>query len=166
MSISKLRKVPSFSDPKEDKKAGLTQEEVKQKLNKVTRIWERESTFDTKEGALEFVRSEKTWRIRTTNKSKEGDKVVYCCNRFLQRGISSCPASLQLLYHCDSLKVFYYNFNVTILLFFIWYQQYHKLARVAMATMVRRVVACSRLRSCAVISPPVLSPYSTYGLNQ
>jgi len=103
-TMSKLHKVPSFSDNAD---THLTQSQQSDTLKKGRnlRAWEKDLTFETTEEALLFLKNENTWRKETTNNSISGTRVIYCCNKTRQRQGSSCTAALQLLYHCDSVKV-------------------------------------------------------------
>jgi len=83
MSLSKFRKVPSFIDSADHNPSDSTQSQDggKVKRRRLGRVWEKESTFESKGEALRFIEDENTWRIETTHNSNEGDKVNYCCKK-------------------------------------------------------------------------------------
>lgn len=71
---------------------------------KVQKDWVYQLSYETESEALKMVKDEETWAKRTWNKTEEGAKHYYRCNKVKKVG-AQCDAELYLLYRSDSLHV-------------------------------------------------------------
>lgn len=78
------------------------------KRARVLKNWVFVESFENEARAKDVVIKEDTWKIRSTNRTKEGRKVIYRCNK-VQKDMDPCPSELYLFYHCDSLRVDIYK---------------------------------------------------------
>lgn len=78
------------------------------KRARVLKNWVFVESFENEAKAKDVIINEDTWKIRSTNRTKEGRKVMYRCNK-VQKDMDPCPSELYLFYHCDSLRVDIYK---------------------------------------------------------
>lgn len=81
---------------------------LRERKQKADKRWRKEVTFATEEEALKFVHEENCWSKLSTNKSYNGDSVLYRCNKVKARA-QQCDFGLYLFYHADSLNVSLYR---------------------------------------------------------
>ena len=75
----------------------------KSKVNK-NKIWIADQSFTSATEAKEAIKALQIWSISYKNKTLEGDRHYYRCNKAKKRGLQ-CAAELSLFYPNDSLLV-------------------------------------------------------------
>jgi uncharacterized protein YfcZ (UPF0381/DUF406 family) len=81
---------------------------VKKRMQKRDRHWTMEKIYSSAKEALEFIDSEKTWSFHYKNKTADGNKSYYRCNKVKLRD-AQCPSGIYLLFDCRSEDVFLFR---------------------------------------------------------
>jgi len=66
-----------------------------QRRNKRNREWSKENTYQSKDEVINFINLEKTWSCSFTNKTYNGKKVYYRCNK-VKKCSEQCPAGIYI----------------------------------------------------------------------
>lgn len=112
-SIESKRKRPFKLDGSVEMKVECDKKPVKTtflRRRKTVKNWQKEKTFELELDALAVVKDEQTWAIYTTNKTDEGNKVIYRCRNVKSKG-QQCDAGVYLLYSTDGRVTMYRSDN-------------------------------------------------------
>lgn len=72
--------------------------EAKPRMPKRKRDWRLEKTFSSQAEALSYINEEQTWSFHYRNKTDDGNKYYYRCNKAKKYG-KQCAQGIYLLYN-------------------------------------------------------------------
>jgi hypothetical protein len=78
---------------------------VKKRKQIRDRQWRMEKIYSSANEALEFIDSENTWSFHYKNKTEDGNKSYYRCNKPKLRD-DQCPLGIYLLFDCATTMCF------------------------------------------------------------
>lgn len=102
-----MSKLPRY-ESSDDEIDFVSPANVRNKVRKVRHEWILCNKHNNANEATAFIKSEKIWSYFYTNKTTDGDKVIYRCNKVKARE-TQCKAQLYLLYHAEEEDVSVYK---------------------------------------------------------
>ncbi|KAI2807371.1 hypothetical protein BLOT_009336 [Blomia tropicalis] len=81
------------------------QENIPKRSTRNKHDWFLEDVFNSKSEALDFVKNEKNWSIKSSNNTVLGIKTYYRCNKVMKRNHIQCNAAIYLFYRNSSQEV-------------------------------------------------------------